>query len=159
MKLLALAGLLAITLVSVEDEIAIGRQANAQVRKQVPELRDEQTLAYIRGIGQRLARQAPGPKYPYSFSAADYREINAFALPGGPVWIHRGVLHAATNESQVAGVLAHEIAHIAQRHAADQLTNATLANWGSACWARCWATAAGPARRRSPPGSSPTASS
>ena len=119
-----------ITLVSVEDEIDIGRQANAQVRKQMPELRDEQTLAYVRGIGQRLVRQAPGPKYPYSFSAADYREINAFALPGGPVWIHRGVLHSATNESQVAGVLAHEIAHIAQRHAADQLTKATLANWG-----------------------------
>jgi predicted Zn-dependent protease len=130
MKLLAFTGLLAITLVSVDDEIAIGRQANAQVQKQVPELRDQQTVAYVRSIGQRLVRQAPGPKYPYSFSAADYREINAFALPGGPVWIHRGVLHSATSESQVAGVLAHEIAHIAQRHAADQLTNATLTNWG-----------------------------
>ena len=130
MKALAAAGLLAITLVSVEDEIAIGRQANAQVRKQVPEMRDEQTIAYVRAVGQRLVRQAPGPKYPYSFSAADYREINAFALPGGPIWIHRGVLHSATNESQVAGVLAHEIAHIAQRHAAEQLTNATLTNLG-----------------------------
>jgi predicted Zn-dependent protease len=130
MKAFAAAGLLAITLVSVEDEIAIGRQANAQVRKQVPEMRDEQTVAYVRLIGQRLVRQAPGPKYPYSFSAADYREINAFALPGGPIWIHRGVLHSATNESQVAGVLAHEIAHVAQRHAADQLTNATLTNLG-----------------------------
>lgn len=130
MKFLAVAGLLAITLVSVEDEITIGRQANAQIQKEMPVLRDQQTLAYVRGIGQRLVRQAPGPKYPYSFSAADYREINAFALPGGPVWIHRGVLHSATNESQVAGVLAHEIAHIAQRHAADQLTNAMLTNWG-----------------------------
>jgi predicted Zn-dependent protease len=130
MRALAAAGLLAITLVSVEDEIAIGRQANAQVRKQVPEMRDEQTIAYVRAIGQRLVRQAPGPKYPYRFSTADYREINAFALPGGPIWIHRGVLHSATNESQVAGVLAHEIAHIAQRHAADQLTNATLTNLG-----------------------------
>ena len=61
---------------------------------------------------------------------ADYREINAFALPGGPVWIHRGVLHAATNESQVAGVLAHEVAHIAQRHAASQLTKGIMANLG-----------------------------
>jgi predicted Zn-dependent protease len=61
---------------------------------------------------------------------ADYREINAFALPGGPVWIHRGVLHAATNESQVAGVLAHEVAHIAQRHAASQLTKGMMANLG-----------------------------
>ena len=130
MKLLAIAGLAAITLVSFEDEVAIGKQANAQVQKEMPVLRDQQTVAYLRGIGQRLVRHAPGPRYPYTFSAADYREINAFALPGGPVWIHRGVLHSATNESQVAGVLAHEIAHIAQRHAADQLTNLTLANFG-----------------------------
>src|SRR5688572_5319994 len=130
MKLLAIAGLAAITLVSVDDEIAIGKQANAQLQKQMPVLRDQQTIGYLRGIGQRLVRQAPGPRYPYTFSAADYREINAFALPGGPVWIHRGVLHAATNESQVAGVLAHEIAHIAQRHAADQLTTIMLTNWG-----------------------------
>jgi predicted Zn-dependent protease len=60
---------------------------------------------------------------------ANYREINAFSLPGGPVWINRGVIHAATNESQVAGVLAHEIAHIAQRHAAEQMTKAVLAKW------------------------------
>ena len=130
MKLLAVTAVLAITLVSVNDEIAIGRQANAQVQKQVPVFRDTRTLTYLRGIGQRLVRQAPGPKYPYSFSVANYREINAFALPGGPIWVHRGVLHKATSESQVAGVMAHEIAHIAQRHAAAQLTNATLANWG-----------------------------
>jgi beta-barrel assembly-enhancing protease len=119
-----------ITLVSVEQEIAIGRQANAQVRKEMPELGDAEVTAYVRGIGRRLVAAAPGPKYPYSFSVVNYREINAFALPGGPVWMHRGVLHAASNESQVAGVLAHEVAHIAQRHAAGQLTKMTLANWG-----------------------------
>ena len=124
------AGMAAIDLVSVEDEVAIGQQAAAQVRKEMPELRDAQVVAYIRSLGQRLARVAPGPKYPYSFSVVDYREINAFALPGGPVWVHRGILHAATSEAQVAGVLAHEVAHIAQRHAASQLTKATLANWG-----------------------------
>lgn len=128
MRIVAL--LLAITLVSVEEEIEIGRQANAQVHKQVPELTDAPTTAYVRSVGQRLVRNAPGPKYPYNFNVADYREINAFALPGGPVWMHRGVMHAATNESQVAGVLAHEIAHVAQRHAADQLTKAMMANWG-----------------------------
>jgi predicted Zn-dependent protease len=121
---------LQISLVSVQQEIEIGKEVNAQVRKEVPELRDEQAAAYVRSIGQRLVRQAPGPQYPYSFTMADYREINAFALPGGPVWINRGVLHTATNESQVAGVLAHEVAHIAQRHAADQLTKATVANLG-----------------------------
>ena len=118
------------SLVSVQQEIEIGQEANAQVRKEMPEVVDPQVTAYIRGIGQRLVAQAQGPKYPYSFSVVDYREINAFALPGGPVWLHRGVVHAATNESQVAGVLAHEVAHIAERHAADQLTKGMVANLG-----------------------------
>src|SRR5688572_15958251 len=100
------------------------------MRKELAPFTDDGVTAYVRDVARRLVQVAPGPKYPYSFSIADYREINAFALPGGPVWIHRGVLHAATNESQVAGVVAHEIAHIAQRHAADQLTKATMANWG-----------------------------
>src|SRR5688572_16230362 len=130
MSLSAATAVAQFTLVSVEQEIEIGQQANQQVRKEVPEFRDQQVIAYIRGIGQRLVRQASGPKYPYSFSVADYREINAFALPGGPVWINRGVLHTATNESQVAGVIAHEIAHIGQRHAADQLTKGMMANLG-----------------------------
>jgi predicted Zn-dependent protease len=120
----------AISLVSVQEEIEIGRQVNAQVRKQMPEVRDEQVVTYIRGIGRRLVSHAGGPGFPYSFSVADYREINAFALPGGPIWVNRGVLHTATNESQLAGVMAHEIAHISQRHAADQLTKATVANFG-----------------------------
>ncbi len=119
----------AITLVSVPQEIEIGREANAQVRKKAAVVRDSQVITYVARVGQRLAKAAPGAKYPYTFAVADYREINAFSLPGGPVWINRGVLHASTNESQVAGVLAHEIAHISQRHAADQLTNTLLAQW------------------------------
>jgi predicted Zn-dependent protease len=61
---------------------------------------------------------------------ANYREINAFALPGGPVWVNRGALQAAGTESQLAGVLAHEIAHISQRHAAQQVSNAMVTNFG-----------------------------
>lgn len=120
----------AITLISVEEEIAIGRDANAQLRKEMRELTDGSVTSYVRGLSRRLVQVAPGPKYPYSVSVADYREVNAFALPGGPVWVNRGLLHLATNEAQVAGVLAHEIAHIAQRHAADRLTKATVANLG-----------------------------
>lgn len=123
---MALAG---ITLISVPQEIEIGREENAQVRKQIRELRDPRVTAYIARVGQRLARVAPGAKYPYSFQVADNREINAFSLPGGPVWINRGVMRAAGNESQVASVLAHEIAHIAQRHAADQMEKTLLARW------------------------------
>jgi predicted Zn-dependent protease len=126
---LAITAIAGITLVSVEQEIAIGKQANVQVRKDTPELRHAEVTRYVRDVARRLVRVAPGPKYPYSFAVADSREINAFALPGGPVWIHRGVLEKATNESQVAGVLAHEIAHIAERHAATQLTTVTMAKW------------------------------
>jgi predicted Zn-dependent protease len=120
----------AITLISVPDEIAIGRQTNADTRKRLAEVSDADVRSYVRNIGARLAKAAPGPRYPYSFTVANYREINAFALPGGPIWINRGVLQSATNESQVAGVLAHEIAHVAQRHAARQMSNAMIANLG-----------------------------
>ena len=95
----------------------------------MPELTDAAVVRYVRALGATLARAATGPKYPYSVAVANYREINAFALPGGPVWIHRGVLEQATNESQVASVLAHEIAHIASRHAATQLTTVAMAKW------------------------------
>ncbi len=117
------------SIVSVSQEIEIGRAQNVQVRKRMTEVRDHEVTAYVARIGQRLAKAAPGAKYPYSFQVADAADINAFSLPGGPVWINRGVLRAAGNESQVAGVLAHEIAHIAQRHAADQLTKTLLAKW------------------------------
>jgi predicted Zn-dependent protease len=120
----------AFQLVSVNDEIAIGRQANAQVRQQTPEVTDAAVAGYVRSLGLRLAAHADGPRYPYSFEVANYREVNAFALPGGPVWVHRGALDAAQNESQLASIVAHEVAHIAKRHAASQLTKATAANLG-----------------------------
>lgn len=130
MTRLLMAGIVAAGLITVEEEIQIGRQADAQVRKEVPELRDAATARYVNGIGRRLAAHAGGPGYPYSFSVADRRDLNAFALPGGPVWVHRGLLQAAANESQLAAVLAHEIAHISRRHAAGQVTKAAVANLG-----------------------------
>ena len=120
----------ALQLVSVADEIAIGRQAQAKVTQETPQVKDAAVQAYVARVGRRLATHAKGARYPYSFSAADYREINAFALPGGPVWVNRGAMQAAGTESQLAGVLAHEIAHISQRHAAQQLSNAMVTNLG-----------------------------
>ena len=116
-----------VELISVADEITLGRQAQKAVKAQIPEISGA-ARTYIAAIGRTLAASARGPKYPYSFSIANYKEINAFALPGGPVWVHRGAIQAATNESQVAGVLAHEIAHVAQRHAADQISKGAIAN-------------------------------
>jgi beta-barrel assembly-enhancing protease len=119
-----------ITLVTVEEEIAFGKEANAQVRRDTPELKDPSVVRYVREVTSRLARAASGPKYPYSVAVANSRDINAFALPGGPIWIHRGVLEKATNESQMVSVLAHEIAHISERHAAMHLTTAAMTKWG-----------------------------
>lgn len=118
----------AFQLVSVKDEIEIGRQAQQEVRRETPQVRDARVREYISDLGTALAQHASGAQYPYSFSTADYAELNAFALPGGPVWVHRGILAVADNESQVAGVIAHEIAHIAERHAARQITKGTVAN-------------------------------
>lgn len=123
-----IAALSAAALISVQQEIEIGRQAQTEVKRQVPELKDGVVAVYVREIGRRLAARAGGARYPYSFTVANQRDINAFALPGGPVWIHRGALAAASNEAQVAAVLAHEIAHIARRHAADRISKDMVAN-------------------------------
>jgi hypothetical protein len=73
--------------VSVADEVKLGRDA----QQQLPRVRGG-IASYVSSIGRRLAGEARGPRYPYSFTIADYREINAFALPGGPIWINRGAL-------------------------------------------------------------------
>ena len=117
-----------ISLISVDEEIALGRQAQQEVSGKVPRLSDRTVVAYVQSIGRRLTAHADGPRYPYSFSVANYREINAFALPGGPIWVHRGAIAAARNEAQLASVVAHEVAHVAQRHAADQITKGLVAN-------------------------------
>ena len=117
----------AITLISVADEIKLGREAQKQVQSSTPRVQGT-AASYVSSLGRQIAATAGGPKYPYSFSVANYRDLNAFALPGGPVWVNRGVLQAARTESQVAGVLAHEVAHVAQRHAAQQISKGMIAN-------------------------------
>ena len=119
-----------IQLVSVADEVAIGKEAQAKVKRETPAIADRVVQAYVTRLGRTLAAHARGERYPYSFSIANYREINAFALPGGPVWVNRGAIEAARTEAQLAGVLAHEIAHISQRHAAAQLSTAMVTNLG-----------------------------
>jgi beta-barrel assembly-enhancing protease len=121
-------GAAAFTLVSVQQEVELGQQAQAEINKQMPVLGDAQLDRYIDSIGARLAAQAPGPKYPYSFGVVNYKELNAFALPGGPIYVHRGTIAAARTEAQLAGVMAHEVAHIAQRHAAKQISKGVVAN-------------------------------
>jgi predicted Zn-dependent protease len=78
-------------------------------------------------LGQKLAQYAPGHRFTYRFTLVDGKEINAFALPGGPIYVHRGTILAATSEAQLAGVLAHEISHVALRHSTNQASKAMLA--------------------------------
>jgi beta-barrel assembly-enhancing protease len=117
----------AFVLISVDEEVRWGREAQAAMRKQAPLVSDPAIGRYVTSVGHRLASRVSGPKYPYSFTVGDYAELNALALPGGHIWINRGALKAARNESQLAGVLAHEVAHVALRHAARQISNAAVA--------------------------------
>jgi predicted Zn-dependent protease len=103
---------------SKEQEIQAGQEAAAKTTKELPLLPDSDPLArYVSRLGQTLASHAPGDKWPYSFHVVNQKEINAFALPGGPIYVNVGTIQATDNEAQLAGVLAHEISHVVQRHA------------------------------------------
>lgn len=104
-------------LFSAQEEVQAGRQAAAEVPKQLPVLPDsDPVVRYVQRLGAELASHAPGEKWPYSFHVVNQKEINAFALPGGPVYVNLGTIQAADNESELAGVMAHEISHVVQRH-------------------------------------------
>ena len=102
---------------SAQEEVQAGQQSAAQVSKQLPILPDSDPVSvYVQRLGQQLAAHAPGEKWPYSFHVVNQKEINAFALPGGPVFVNVGTIQAADNEAELAGVMAHEISHVVQRH-------------------------------------------
>jgi predicted Zn-dependent protease len=104
-------------LFSVQEETQAGQQAAAQIRKQLPLLPESDPVSqFVQRLGMRLAAHAPGEKWPYSFRVVNQKDINAFALPGGPIFVNLGTIQAADNEGELAGVLAHEISHVVQRH-------------------------------------------
>lgn len=113
---------------SPQQDVELGRQAAAEVRKQYPIIKDEQIAAYLKGIGDRLVAAAPkelnNPIYEYSFTPVNLKEINAFALPGGPMFVFRGMFDAAGSEAEVAGVMAHELSHVLLRHGTANETKA-----------------------------------
>jgi beta-barrel assembly-enhancing protease len=117
-------------LFSPEQDVQIGQQSAAEVQRQMPVLNDAQVEAYVNDIGRRLAANAGGPKFPYTFKVVNASDINAFALPGGPIYINRGIIDNARNEGEVAGVIAHEIAHVALRHGTHQASKAYAAQAG-----------------------------
>lgn len=113
-------------LFSVQQDIELGKEAAAQVEKQMPVVHDAQLQSYVEGIGKKLVATGMGGDYPYSFKVVNDKSINAFALPGGPTFVHTGLIAAADNEAQLAGVMAHEISHVALRHGTNQASKANL---------------------------------
>jgi Zn-dependent protease with chaperone function len=124
---------------SISDDVQAGRQAAAEVEQKLPILRDPEVQSYVERVGQRLVSSIPQefqhPEFRYFFKVINAREINAFALPGGPMYINRGMIEAARTEGEMAGVMAHELAHVALRHGTAQATKAqkysTLAGIGA----------------------------
>jgi predicted Zn-dependent protease len=110
--------------VSPEQEAAAGRQAAEQVRQQMGLVEDPELQAYVEELGRRLAARSPGQNE-YRFAIVDMEEPNAFALPGGWIYVSRGLLALANSEDALANVLAHEIGHVAARHHAQRQTRAT----------------------------------
>jgi Zn-dependent protease with chaperone function len=114
---------------SVAQDVQLGREAAQQVNQQMPLLRDNSVDGYVESVGRRLVAAIPAEyqhaEFRYSFDVVDARDINAFALPGGPMFVNRGMIEAARNEGEMAGVMAHEISHVALRHATAQQTKVT----------------------------------
>src|ERR687891_1529051 len=120
---------------SVQEDVKAGREAAQEVSEQLPMLRDDGVDDYVERIGQRLAQAIPSEfqhrEFRYTFDVVNVSDLNAFALPGGPMYINRGMIEAAKNEGEVAGVLAHEISHVALRHGTAQAGKATPYQVGS----------------------------
>jgi Zn-dependent protease with chaperone function len=110
----------------IQDDIRIGQQASQEVRQQMPILNDSETTRYVQEVGRRLVNSIPQqfqhPEFQYSFQVVNARDINAFALPGGAMYVNRGMIEAARNEGEMAGVMAHELSHVALRHGTAQAT-------------------------------------
>jgi Zn-dependent protease with chaperone function len=119
---------------SPHDDVQVGLENSAQVEKQLPLLNDPKALEYLNDLGKRLASFAPNnkPEYKWQFKIVNSNEINAFALPGGFIYVNRGVFDAAENEAQLAGVISHEEGHVVMRHGTHIASQAVLAQGGVA---------------------------
>lgn len=111
-----------INFLSTADEIQIGRQAAQDVERSLPMYKDPEVVAYVQELGRVLAEQAKRKDVAYTFKVVDRSDVNAFALPGGWLYVNAGLIAAADTESELAGVMAHEIGHVVGRHGARQIS-------------------------------------
>jgi beta-barrel assembly-enhancing protease len=111
---------------SPADDVKLGREAAAQAKKELPMLNDERVDDWVEDVGARLAQAIPPEfqhqEFQYTFDVVNQSDINAFALPGGPMFLNRGMMEKAKTEGEVAGVMAHEMSHVALRHGTAQAT-------------------------------------
>jgi predicted Zn-dependent protease len=116
---------------TAEQEIAIGREQHSKVLQQFGRYDDEALQAYVSEIGQRIARVSHRPDLQYTFTVLDTEDINAFALPGGYVYITRGIMAYLNSEAELVAVLGHEVGHVTARHAVRQAAGATATGVGA----------------------------
>ncbi len=111
-----------VNLISTAQEQDMGKQFSQEVEKEVKLIQDPSVVSYVDGLGQRLVRHSQRSDIPYHIKVVDTDEVNAFALPGGYLYVNRALIETAENEAELAGVMGHEIGHVVGRHGAKQLT-------------------------------------
>jgi predicted Zn-dependent protease len=119
-----------LAMISEEQEIAMGREADQQIQQQLGLYPDQELQSYVNGLGQKLAAQSERPNLPWTFRVVDDPVVNAFALPGGFIYVTRGLLSHLTSEAELVSVLGHEIGHVTGRHSVEQMSKAQLAQVG-----------------------------
>jgi predicted Zn-dependent protease len=115
-----------INLSSVESDVRLGKQAAAEVERDVQLINDPIVTEYVNRVGQNLVKNSDATQFTFTIKVVDSDEVNAFALPGGFFYVNSGLILAADDEAELAGVMAHEIAHVAARHASENNSKATL---------------------------------
>jgi predicted Zn-dependent protease len=116
--------------ISQQQEVQMGQQYAAQIAQQLPLINDAQVVSYINIIGDSIAKLTPRADLDWHFYVVDSREVNAFAVPGGYVYVNRGLIERADKMDELAGVLGHEIGHVVRRHSVKQMEKMNAANIG-----------------------------
>ena len=119
-----------LAVISEAQEVQMGQQAAAEFQQSIGTYQDPELQRYVESIGTRLARSSERPELPWKFAVADSPSVNAMALPGGPVYVTRGILAYLNDEAELAGVMGHEVGHVTARHAVQQASKGTVAQIG-----------------------------
>ncbi len=111
---------------TIKDEKELGRKFNVMIRARMPLVQDPEVVKYVEGIVNRLASKMPPQPFPFTTSVIRHNSVNAFACPGGYIFVHTGLILAMRHESEIAGVIAHEMAHVTQRHIAGRIEQSQM---------------------------------